>query len=350
MSALRLPPRSVSVARRDTERLVLPTALAQARGLIQVLDEESREAPLGLSSSEARTVHQGLVLLALVGERLRPSGDGPDELRVTQDRSAAIVGAVRALDAADWLFPDPGDRGALLVRGAPLASYLALRLGGGLPRRSGPGEPGLRSRNVVPVATPLGSHLTQATGAAWAARLRHDPVVMMATCGPTATGGDEFHVALNFAGLMRAPVVFVCHSDRESVAHETGAETLAEKGLAYEVPGVRVDGGDVLAVGRVCAAAVARARRGEGPTLVEALVDRGDGVPLERLERFLAARGLLPAEEAAAIRTTLAGELDRVLATVGGEVAELGQLCEGVFAAPPWHLREQLREAEASRG
>jgi pyruvate dehydrogenase E1 component alpha subunit/2-oxoisovalerate dehydrogenase E1 component alpha subunit len=342
VSALRRP---LPAARglRDTERLVAPAALAQTRTVLRIFDEDA-PPPEGLDAPQLLGLYRQLVTVRLVRAALPPAAEIEPR---RPDHAAAIVGAVAALAPADWLFPDPGDRGALLVRGATLASYFAQAAGAaGDPAkgRTGPAEPARRGLNVVSVATPLGMHLTQATGAAWAARLRHDAVVVMASCTTAATSGDEFHVAVNFAGVMRAPVVFVCHTSPAALAHETAAESVAVKGLAYEVPGRRADGGDLLAVYAACRAAVTRARRGEGPTLIEAVAEPASGArdPLTRLERYLVARGVLAPAAAAALQATAAAEVAAARdAAVAAARPPAETLVDDVYADLPGHLSEQ---------
>src|SRR5205823_2159802 len=130
----------------------------------------------------------------------------------------------------------------------------------------------------VTMSSCIATQLPHATGMAWAAKVKKDPVVVLGYLGDGATSESDFHVALNFAGVLKVPVVFVCQNNQwgisTPVAAQSAAPTLAVKAQAYGLPGVRVDGNDVFAVYAATKRAVDRARAGDGPTLIEALTYR----------------------------------------------------------------------------
>jgi pyruvate dehydrogenase E1 component alpha subunit len=117
-----------------------------------------------------------------------------------------------------------------------------------------------------------------AAGLAWGKKLRGEPTVALAFFGDGATSEGAFHEGANFAGVMRAPLVLVCSNNQWAISTplsaQTAAPTLADKAIGYGMPGVRVDGGDVLAVYEAARDAVARARAGGGPTFIEAVTYR----------------------------------------------------------------------------
>src|SRR4051812_48312355 len=129
--------------------------------------------------------------------------------------------------------------------------------------------------NVASICVPIATHVPHAAGLAWGKKLRGEDVVAMAFFGDGATSEGAFHEGVNFAAVMDAPVVFVCNNNgwviSTPVEAQTRAETLADKASGYGIPGVRVDGLDVLAVHEAARAAVERARAGGGPTLIEAV-------------------------------------------------------------------------------
>jgi pyruvate dehydrogenase E1 component alpha subunit/2-oxoisovalerate dehydrogenase E1 component alpha subunit len=221
----------------------------------------------------------------------------------------------------------------------------------------------------------IATQLPHATGMALAARIgrtRGDDCVVLGYLGDGATSEADFHVALNFAGVFRAPVVFVCQNNQwgisTPVSVQSASPTLAVKAHAYGMPGVRVDGNDVIAVYATVAEAVDRARRGGGPTLIEALtyrvgphstsddpsryrdenitrewVERRD--PIARFKRWLTAQGHLTEERDAALRAAIDADVREAIAAEEHVApVALHTLIEQVFAEVPSFLEEELAE------
>jgi pyruvate dehydrogenase E1 component alpha subunit len=131
---------------------------------------------------------------------------------------------------------------------------------------------------VASITVPIATHVPHATGFAWGSRLKGSKVCAIVFFGDGATSEGAFHEGANFAAVMRAPVVLLCNNNQWAISTpleaQTRAETLADKALGYGMPGIRVDGGDVLAVYEAVTEALAGARAGEGPTFVEAVTYR----------------------------------------------------------------------------
>jgi pyruvate dehydrogenase E1 component alpha subunit/2-oxoisovalerate dehydrogenase E1 component alpha subunit len=228
-----------------------------------------------------------------------------------------------------------------------------------------------RSVNQVSWSSCIGTQVPQAVGAAWAAKLRGHRTVVLGFMGDGATSEPDFHNGMNFAAVFKAPCVLVCQNNHYAIsiptARQTASQTIAVKGRAYGMPGVRVDGNDVLAVYRAVREAADRARSGGGPTFIEALTYRlgahstsddptryrtQDEVevwmkrdPVARLRQYLVRRGLLDDAADAALEAELGGEIAAAIT----EVEKLGPparetLFEDVYAELPWHLREQREE------
>lgn len=287
---------------------------------------------------------------------------------------ATVLGGAFAMRDKDWIFPGYREIGAALLRGMPLQRYLDSMFGNANDAAKGRQEPdhvGFRAGRIASASSPSGTQITQAVGFAWAARIKRDEIAVLAFFGDGATSSNEFHNGLNFAGVFKAPVVLLCRNNgwAQSVPTErqTGSATFAEKGVAYGIPGVRVDGNDLLAVVKVTRDAVARAARGEGPTLIEALTYRMGAHstsddprayrpeasldawraldPIQRLRRHL--ERLQPWTEAndSAIEARLQAELTAAIdAAEKTPAPSLDSMFDDVFATPPWHLVEQ-REA-----
>src|SRR3989442_598809 len=191
-------------------------------------------------------------------------------------QEAATLACAIAVEASDWIFPALREGGAMLLRGFPLVPYLCqiYATADDEPKgRQMPSHMASRSVNQVSGSSCIGTQLPQAVGAAMAARIKGDRTVIAAYLGDGATSEGDFHVAMNFAGVFKAPVVFVCQNNHWAISvpssKQTASESIAVKAEGYGFPGVKVDGNDAVAVYRAVKEAVDRARSGGGPTLVE---------------------------------------------------------------------------------
>ncbi|MBT2424967.1 pyruvate dehydrogenase (acetyl-transferring) E1 component subunit alpha [Streptomyces sp. ISL-112] len=231
-------------------------------------------------------------------------------------QEACEIAAALVLEERDWLFPSYRDTLAAVARGLDPVEALTLLRGD---RHTGY-DP--REHRIAPLCTPLATQLPHAVGLAHAARLKGDDVVALAMVGDGGTSEGDFHEALNFAAVWKAPVVFLVQNNGFAIsvplAKQTAAPSLAHKAVGYGMPGRLVDGNDAAAVHQVLSEAVARARRGGGPTLIEAVTYRMEAHtnaddatryrvdseveawrahdPVQLLERELTGRGLLDDE------------------------------------------------------
>jgi pyruvate dehydrogenase E1 component alpha subunit len=187
-------------------------------------------------------------------------------------QEAAQIGSVVTLAASDWMVPSFRETAAMLWRGWPVEKLLLFFAGyleGGQP---GP------EQHDLPITIPVATQLPHAVGLAYAAQYRGDDAVVMAYFGDGATSEGDFHEAMNFAGVWHLPIVFVCQNNQWAISvplkKQTHSRTIAQKALAYGLPGLQVDGNDVLAVHAACHEAVTRAREGDGPTLIECVTYR----------------------------------------------------------------------------
>jgi len=254
--------------------------------LVSILDKNGR-APKGkdpnLPADELKTLYRLMVSTRTMDDRglaLQRQGRIGFYLQST-GQEASHLGAAYALESSDWLFPAYRQPGILLQRGVPLEDIVAEWYGKAADTSKGRQMPvhySFRQVNFVSISSPIGTQLSQAAGAGMAARIRGDDTVFMTFCGDGGTSSNDFHCGLNFAAVYKAPVVFVVENNGYAIsvpaAEQTVSESMAIKADAYGMPGVRVDGNDILAVYRVCKEAVERARKGEGPTLVETVTHR----------------------------------------------------------------------------
>jgi 2-oxoisovalerate dehydrogenase E1 component alpha subunit len=194
---------------------------------------------------------------------------------------ATTIGAAFCLQQIDPLFLTYRELGSLLWRGIPLPLLLNQLIGNTQDPNLGRQMPVhycYREWNVPSVSSPVGTQLPQACGFAYAARIRGTGQVALAFLGEGTASQGDFHTALNFSGVFAAPAVYVIRNNGYAISTpesvQTAASSLAARGAGYGVPGIQVDGNDFLAVVQVVGEAVNRARRGEGPSLIEALTYR----------------------------------------------------------------------------
>lgn len=293
-------------------------------------------------------------------------------------QEAVPVATGLAAGQDDWIFPALRESAIMLVRGFDLKTYLAQVYGNEgdlLKGRQMPSHMSARAVHQVSWSSCIANQLPQAVGAAMAARQKGDPIVTLGFMGDGATSEADFHCAMNFAAVFRAPCVLICQNNHWSISvpteQQTASRTLAAKAHAYGMPGLRVDGNDAAALITVIGQAVQRARDGGGPTFIEALTYRigphsssDDPTkyrdeaeverwrkrdPIARLTGYLLDRGAVSQDELDAITKRLSAEVDEALR----EVESLGPptrqtLFEDVFASLPWHLREQRLENDAA--
>jgi 2-oxoisovalerate dehydrogenase E1 component alpha subunit len=193
------------------------------------------------------------------------------------------VASTAALRPEDWLVPHYRALANAIVRGLTMKEWmLAVFAKAGDPLSAGRNIPGgcfsYHALKIAPVSQVVASWIPKAAGIAYAAKLRGDGTVTLCTFGDGATSTGEFHEALNFAAIHRLPVVFACENNSYAISVpirlQMANPNIAERAAGYGMPGVTVDGTDVPATYAVCREAVARARRGEGPTLIEAKIWR----------------------------------------------------------------------------
>lgn len=293
-------------------------------------------------------------------------------------QEATPVATAFALEDRDWVFPALRESAIMLCRGFPLSSWLAQVYGNErdvLKGRQMPSHMSGRSVNQVAWSSCIGPQIPQAVGAAYAARLRGDDVVAVGFLGDGASSQPDFHAAMTFAARWKAPALIVCQNNHWSISvptkKQTASETIAVKAKAYGIPGVRVDGNDVLAVYAAVKEAADRARSGGGPSFLECVTYRmgphsssddptryrsDDEVaswakkdPLDRFERYLRRAELL--DDAA--RDAIVASLEAEITAAIDEVEDLGppareSLFDDVYASEPPQLGEQRRASLAS--
>jgi pyruvate dehydrogenase E1 component subunit alpha len=281
------------------------------------------------------------------------------------NHEAMQAGSVHALADDDWIFPSYRESAIGLLRGMPVSTVLSWWRG----HPAGWWNPA--DYNVASICVPIGTHVPHAAGLAWGKKLRGDSTVAIAYFGDGATSEGAFHEGANFAAVMQAPLVLFCNNNHWAISTplsaQTRAETLADKAVGYGMPGVRVDGGDVLAVYEATREAVERARSGGGPTFIEAVTYRAAPhataddpkayIDLERVEgekqhecvgryeAYLQRLGALDDATAGEIKAWAAELMREGIAAAEAEApADPSLLFEHAFVDPPASFASDLQE------
>jgi pyruvate dehydrogenase E1 component alpha subunit len=287
-----------------------------------------------------------------------------------EGQEAAQAGSAAALKVDDWMVGTYRDAAAMWMQGYPMELLFAGRTGhehgGRVPEHV----------NVLPPSITVGGHMVHAVGLAWAERLQGSSRIALTYFGDGATSEGDFHEAMNFAAVQNVGVVFVCQNNGWAISlptsEQTASETIAEKAIAYGLPGIRVDGNDVFAVYAATREAARRARMGEGPTLIEAVTyrmgphttaddparyrsdeEREEWLrrdPIERLRLYLSERGRWDGAWQARIEAQANTEIERAISLAEGLPSPTAsEMFGAMFEEMPKHLAEQLAELEAQR-
>ena len=364
-------------AARNPQR---PCALDEAgrHGILQVLDRDGQPTgPLpdpGLDRDALVRLHEAMILIRMLDERgFKLQRSGRIGFWIPHRGLEAVhTAATIAYNKDDWIFMGYRHPGCLLLRGVPLVQLFAQffgREGDVLKGRRLPTLMGDRRANIVPMTTQVGSYIPHACGAAWAAKIKGDDTRFLAMFGDGATSRGEFHSAMNFSALYRVPLVFLCENNGWAVSTPTAAQTasatFAEKGNAYGVPNVRVDGNDPLAVYSVVKEARERSAE-HGPTLIEAVTYRmglhttSDNPdlyrtqeevdawaawdPLVRMRKYLEAKGCWNETLEAEALQRCKVEIDAAIrAAEDMPLPRPESMFDDTFEKPTWMLEEQKR-------
>jgi pyruvate dehydrogenase E1 component alpha subunit len=329
----------------------------------------------GISSDDAVALYRAMVRVRVLDDRLVTlQRQGRIGFHIgSLGEEASILGSAFAMRPQDWMFPCYREFGGAMWRGMPLQRYVDNMFGNANDPAKGRQMPDhycYRKAKVTSISSPIGTQITHAVGFAWAAKMKKDDLVTMAYFGEGATSSNDFHNAMNFGGVFKAPTVFFCRNNGWAISvpteRQTASRTFAEKAIAYGMPGVRVDGNDVFAVIKVTKEAIARAARGDGPTMIEALTYRMSGHstsddpkayrpdawldpwraldPIARLKQHMMLTGGLRADEDKAIEAEVDAELkEAIKVSEATPPPPLASMFEDVFAEKPWHLAEQQR-------
>lgn len=329
--------------------------------LRRVIDED-REVD-GLGEQELLDLYRSMVLLRTYDERSvvyhRQGRIGT--YAIFWNHEAMQAGSVYALEDGDWIFPSYRESAIGLLRGMPPATVLHWWRG----HPAGWWNPA--DYNVASICVPIATHVPHAAGLAWGKKLKGERACAITFFGDGATSEGAFHEGANFAAVMGAPLILFCNNNQWAIStplsQQTHAAALVDKAVGYGMPGVRVDGGDVLAVYEATREAVELARGGGGPTFIEAVSyraaphatadDPSAYIDLERVEeekkneclgryeRYLRKLGVLADDLETEIKAEAAEAMRKGITEAEAEPdADVSLLFEHAYVDPPPNLQD----------
>src|SRR6266567_4240830 len=327
----------------------------------------------GLEERDLLELYRSMVLLRTYDERSvvfhRQGRIGT--YAIFWNHEAMQAGSVYALGKDDWIFPSYRESAIGLLRGMPVSTVLSWWRG----HPAGWWNP--LDYRVASICVPIGTHVPHAAGLAWGKKLKGERAAAIVFFGDGATSEGAFHEGANFAGVMRAPLILFCNNNGWAISTpveaQTRAQTLADKAVGYGMPGVRVDGTDVLACYEATREAVARARNDEGPTMIEAVSyrvaphatadDPSAYIDAERVEEarkrecvgrfegYLRRAGILHDDLAASIKAEAVETMREAIKAAEAEApADVALLFANAYVDPPASFGSDLDELRGTLG
>ena len=344
--------------------------------LRRVLDEEGHivagaQVP-EIPEEDLLKLFESLLTVRVIDDRmmrLQRQGRLGFYMKAIGEEAAAM--AVYALRDDDWVFPSYREQGAWFWRGYTIEEYINQLFGNAddpVKGRQMPVHHSARHLNMVSISSPVGTQIPQAVGTAQAMKIEGSDRCALTFFGEGTSSTGEFHVAMNFAGVMRAPVIFVLRNNGWAIStpneKQTAAKNFASKAVGYGMPGVRVDGNDLLAMISATQEAAERARAGEGPTLIEAVTYRVQGHsssddpsayrdpeepsrweprdPVNRYRAYLKKRGVWSEAFEAETTERLNERITKAIEhATTADVPPRESIFDDVYESMPWHIAEQ---------
>jgi len=250
---------------------------------LTLLESKKKDLGLDLSDTDLKKLYATMVRVRKMDEKLillqRQGRIGFYLSCLGQE--ACHIGAAYALNEDDWIFPHYRNPGTPLLRGVSMLRMVNQCFGNAADEIKGRQMPvhySFRDINFFSISSPLGTQIVQAAGAAYGMKVKQTKQVAMTSFGDGSSSEIDFHSGMNFAAVTKSPCIFMLENNQYAIsvpsAKQSASESYAIKAAAYGMPGIQVDGNDILAVYKVTKDAVDRARRGEGPTLIELVTFR----------------------------------------------------------------------------
>ncbi|MCR8641815.1 pyruvate dehydrogenase (acetyl-transferring) E1 component subunit alpha [Paenibacillus sp. N1-5-1-14] len=287
-----------------------------------------------------------------------------------EGQEASQVGSAMALSPKDWMFPTYRDHAATITHGQPMQRVFLYWMGH-MDASVCPDD-----KRILPQCVPIATQMVHAVGAAWGSKLKGEPNVSIAYFGDGASSEGDFHEALNFAGVFEAPVIFFCQNNGYAISvpfdKQSASRTISQRAAAYDVPGIRVDGNDILAVWMAVRQAMKHGLAGKGPTLIEAITFRYGAHttaddpkkyrdqealseqwrtqrdPIHRLRLFLDKKGLWNDLKEQQMLQRLSEQVETALHDAESyPKTKPTAMFEHVYAEAPWQIQEQEKQMQS---
>lgn len=279
-------------------------------------------------------------------------------------QEATQVGTMMAVKKTDWLVPAFREFSAMLTHGATLEQLYLYWFG------NERGSHFNEDVNILPINITIGAQINHAAGIGYATKLQKKKDVAVTFIGDGGTSHGEFHEGVNFSGVFNLPVIIIIQNNHWAIstprARATKAESLAQKAIGYGIPGIQVDGNDPLAMYVAVSEAAKRARKGEGPTLIEAMtyrlgshttsddptIYREDAElkeweakdPIIRFKQYLIDKKLWSEEKDVALNDELNKYVLDTFKLVEVSTVNIEEIFEHTYETLPPHLEEQYQE------
>jgi pyruvate dehydrogenase E1 component alpha subunit len=349
-----------------------PIKISETIEYLSILDEHGkvdRELEPDIPQQELLDLYRAMLLGRRFDERML---DLQRQGRIgtfppIKGQEAAQMGSIFQLKASDWMVPAFRETAAEIWRGRSLESVILYYNG----YNEGTIIP--KDQKDLPMAVPVGSQILHAVGLGYAATYRKTGEIVMTYFGDGATSEGDFHEGLNCAAVYQAPVIFICQNNQWAISipisRQTHSKTIAQKAVAYGMPGIQVDGNDVLAVYVATKEAAERARNGDGPTLVECVTYRvmmhttaddptryrtDDEVdawkkkdPLPRFAAYLQDKGVLNTTSMEEIEAGVLDQIQTAIHKAEDQMEQLGDpvdMFDHLYAQLPPHIEKQKQE------
>ncbi|MHA2387123.1 MAG: thiamine pyrophosphate-dependent dehydrogenase E1 component subunit alpha [Candidatus Hodarchaeales archaeon] len=346
---------------------------------MQILDSSGNvnsELEPNIPEKQLVKMFEYMILVRLLDEKgMRLQRQGRISFNIpSTGQEATQIGAAAALSPEDWIFPAYREPGMAFYRGLPLADLINhwfLNEKDPQKGRRLPGLFGSKQYRYVNPSAPIGTQIIQAAGAGFAHKYLKEKFVNIVFFGDGATSSSDFHSGLNFGAVFKTPTIFFCQNNHWAISvplsKQTGAASLVDKASGYGLPGIQIDGNDILAVYHAVHDAAKRARAGEGPTFIEAITYRAGPHtssddptryqpkkdlekwkkldPITRFEKYLYSKNFLKNGQAKEIRGSFDYELNNLISKAEKlSPPPINTLFSDVYSNLPWHLEEQLEE------